>query len=156
MADKHHVNLEDLDRREFAGADLRGFLAQYPNSAILDEIHRIPMLLSYLQSLVDNDSRKGLFILTGSQQFGLRDHLAQTLTGRVGLLELLQLSLSELSHKTKQVTLAEQLWLGGYPRIRIWHSQAAFGRESSAQTAFFVPLLQDSAHRQRWKKGPVR
>lgn len=119
MADKPYVNLEDLDQREFAGTDPRGFLDQYPNGAILDEIHRVPTLLSYLQSLVDNDGRKGLFILTGSQQFGLRDHLAQTLAGRVGLLELLPLSLSELSYRTKPVTLAEQLWLGGYPRIRI-------------------------------------
>jgi uncharacterized protein len=109
VADKHHVNLKDLDRREVAGTDPRGFLAQYLNGAILDEIHRVPTLHSYLQSLVDNDSRKGLFILTGSQQFGLRDHLAQTVTGRFGLLELLKLSLSELSHKIKQVTLAEQL-----------------------------------------------
>lgn len=119
MADKAYITLEELDQREFAGTDPRGFLSQYPDGAIFDEIHHVPTLLSYLQTMVDNDRRKGLFILTGSQQFGLRDHLAQTLAGRVGLLELLPLSLSELFRRNEPVTLAEQLWLGGYPRIRI-------------------------------------
>ena len=119
MTEKTYTTLEDLDRREFALTDPRGFLGQYPDGAILDEIHHAPLLLSYLQTLVDRGSRKGLFVLTGSQQFGLRDHLAQTLAGRVGLLELLPLSMTELSAANEPITLAEQLWLGGYPRIRI-------------------------------------
>lgn len=119
-ATKPYVTLEDPDQRLFASSDPRGFLGQYPDGAILDEIHHVPSLLSYLQTLVDNDPRKGLFILTGSQQFGLRDHLAQTLAGRVGLLELLPLSLDELQQNAEMAnSLAEQLWRGGYPRIRI-------------------------------------
>lgn len=119
MNEKTYTTLENLDRREFALTDPRGFLGQYPDGAILDEIHHAPLRLSYLQTLVDRDSRKGLFILAGYQQFGLRDHLAQTLAGRVGLLELLPLSMTELSAANEPITLAEQLWLGGYPRIRI-------------------------------------
>src|SRR6056297_26665 len=66
--DKAYVLLEDLDTREFARNDPRGFLAQYPDGAILDEVQRCPDLLSYLQGVVDRDPRPGHFILTGSQQ----------------------------------------------------------------------------------------
>jgi hypothetical protein len=48
--------------------DPRGFLAQYPDGAVLDEIQRAPDLVSYIQPMVDEDLRDGLFILTGIQQ----------------------------------------------------------------------------------------
>lgn len=71
FSEKPYVSLEELDQRDFATEDPRGFLHQFPNGAILDEVQRCPDLFSYLQSIVDNDGRPGLFILTGSQQFGL-------------------------------------------------------------------------------------
>jgi hypothetical protein len=46
FADKTYVSLEDLDRRQFAIDDSRGFLAQYPSGAILDDVQRCPMLFS--------------------------------------------------------------------------------------------------------------
>jgi len=66
---KPYVNLESPDIREFARDDPRGFLASYPDGAILDEIQRVPQLVSYLQPLIDERKTPGLFILTGSQQF---------------------------------------------------------------------------------------
>jgi predicted AAA+ superfamily ATPase len=116
--DKAYVLLEDLDTRQFAQDDPRGFLAQYPSGAILDEVQRCPDLLSYLQGIVDRDPRPGLFVLTGSQQFSLLSGLSQTLAGRVALLPLLPFSLGAL-HGARQVpeTLAQLLWQGGYPPI---------------------------------------
>ena len=64
--DKTYVSLEDLDERGFAEEDPRGFLERFPDGAILDEVQRVPSLFSYLQTLVDQDGRTGLFILTGS------------------------------------------------------------------------------------------
>ncbi|NOT20678.1 MAG: AAA family ATPase, partial [Sideroxydans sp.] len=69
--DKPYRSLEDPDQREFALGDPRGFLAQFPDGAILDEVQRTPELFSYLQTRMDADRRMGLFILTGSQQFSL-------------------------------------------------------------------------------------
>jgi hypothetical protein len=116
--DKPYVLLEDLDTRQFAQDDPRGFLAQYPHGAILDEVQRCPDLLSYLQGIVDRDPRPGLFVLTGSQQFSLLSGLSQTLAGRVALLPLLPFSLGAL-HRAQRVpeTLAQLLWQGGYPPI---------------------------------------
>jgi len=48
------VSLEDLDTREFAETDPRGFIADYPSETIIDEVQRVPSLLSYLQTHSDN------------------------------------------------------------------------------------------------------
>jgi hypothetical protein len=58
---KPYANLESPDIREFAIYDPRGFLSQYPDRAILDEMQRSPDLVSYIQPMVDSDSREGAF-----------------------------------------------------------------------------------------------
>ena len=96
FSEKPYVSLEDLDQRAFAREDPRGFLDRYPDGAILDEVQNSPDLFSYLQTRVDQENRMGLFVLTGSQQFGLLSGVSQSLAGRVALLTLLPLSLSEI------------------------------------------------------------
>ncbi len=116
--DKRYVSLEDLDEREFADQDPRGFLARFPDGAILDEAQRCPNLFSYLQTRVDAEKRMGLFVLTGSQQFGLMSNITQTLAGRVGLIQLLPFSLQELQAANAPVlSLDDVLWRGMYPPI---------------------------------------
>jgi hypothetical protein len=110
-----YVNLEALDTRAYASEDPRGFLRQFPDGAILDEVQHVPALFSYLQVEVDADKRPGRFVLTGSQQFGLRDGIAQSLAGRVGLLELLPFGLAETPGEA--LCLNETLLRGGFPRI---------------------------------------
>ena len=88
-------SLEAPDVRLQALEDPRGFLAS-GNPMIIDEVQRAPDLLSYIQVLVDEDSRPGRFILTGSQNLLLMESVSQTLAGRVALLNLLPLSISEL------------------------------------------------------------
>ncbi len=116
--DKPYVLLEDLDTRMFAHDDPRGFLAQFPDGAILDEVQRCPDLFSYLQGIVDQDQRPGLFVLTGSQQFSLHTGISQSLAGRVAILTLLPFSLNSL-HGTKfePESLAGLLWKGCYPPL---------------------------------------
>ena len=116
--DKRYVSLEDLDEREFADQDPRGFLARFPDGAILDEAQRCPNLFSYLQTRVGAEKRMGLFVLTGSQQFGLMSSITQTLAGRVGLIQLLPFSLQELqAANTPILSLDDVLWRGMYPPI---------------------------------------
>ena len=122
FADKPYVSLEDFDVRHRAEMDPRGFLAQFPDGAVLDEVQRLPSLLSYLQGLVDERQRMGDFVLTGSEQFGLRAGLSQSLAGRVAHLELLPLSLAELAAtKPSPPDLMEVMWRGAYPAL---HAQA--------------------------------
>lgn len=114
---KPYVSLEDPDVRDFALSDPRGFLARYPDGAVLDEAQRCPELFSYLQTLVDGDRRMGLFVLTGSQQFGLLAGISQSLAGRVGLVHLLPFSLGELAEAGQAPDLDALLWQGLYPGI---------------------------------------
>jgi len=116
--DKPYASLEDPDLREAAESDPRGFLARFPDGAILDEAQRCPTLFSYLQSLVDRSQRPGMFLLTGSQQFGLLSGITQSLAGRVALTVLLPFSLAELKASALAPQAIDPLLLtGGYPPI---------------------------------------
>lgn len=114
--DLPYVSLEGPDERAFATEDPRGFLARFPDGALLDEVQRVPDLLSWLQGLVDERAVMGRFILTGSQQPELMSHMAQSLAGRVGRVELLPLSGAELGREgLLGQTLDDTLYRGGYP-----------------------------------------
>ena len=116
--DRPYVSMEALDMREFARGDPRGFLAQYVDGAIFDEIQHVPELLNYLQGEVDARPEPGRFVLTGSQHFGLSQSISQSLAGRCGILVLLPPSLEELrAFPTAPVDLYAVLWQGAYPRI---------------------------------------
>ena len=115
---KPYVSLEDPDQLDFAQTDPRRFLGQFSQGAVLDEVQRCPILFSYLQRIVDDANQAGLFILTGSQQFGFRATMTQTLAGRIGLIHLLPFSYSELSSAgATTTTLDEILYKGFYPPV---------------------------------------
>lgn len=117
---KKYVTLEDLDYREYAHRDPRGFLSEYSGGVIIDEIQRVPSLLSYIQGIVDENNIKGEFILTGSSQLALTKNVSQSLAGRTALLKLFPFSYTEIYSKTKPTTpstLDEVLYSGFYPRI---------------------------------------
>jgi len=115
---KKYANLEFPDVRSMALEDPRGFLKQFPEGGILDEIQRAPQLLSYIQPLVDEmDPKRGIFILTGSHQVELQEAISQSLAGRTALLTLLPMTLSELTESGFHLPLDEWLLKGGYPRI---------------------------------------
>ena len=115
--EKPYVNLEALDSQEMAKADPRGFLDRFPDGVILDEIQRVPELLSYIQVIVDEKDEKGMFILTGSHQLELQQAISQSLAGRTALLTLLPMSLTELYQAGFELSLDQALFQGGYPRI---------------------------------------
>ena len=116
--DKPYVSLENPDIKEQAEDDPKTFLARFPGGAILDEVQRTPHLFSYLQQILDDSKKKGLFILTGSNQFLLQESISQTLAGRVAYIELLPYSLQEIQlATTKKLTLENILFTGAYPAI---------------------------------------
>lgn len=116
---KPYVSLENIDIRLFAETDPRGFLNRYSTGAIIDEVQRVPIILNYLQEILDNTEEDGLFILTGSNNLLLQDSISQSLAGRVGYLELLPLSTSEIYEFPNRQTLSNQnlIFHGGYPEI---------------------------------------
>lgn len=114
---KPYVNLESPDVRQFALDDPRGFLNQYRDGAIFDEIQRAPGLVSYLQPLVDDDPREGRYILTGSQQFEVSNTINQSLAGRTALLKLLPFSIEEIRSRFPLPAVDALLYHGFYPRL---------------------------------------
>lgn len=115
---KPYVSLENPDTLEFATSDPRGFLSQFKSGAILDEVQRAPQLFSYLQQVLDETKKKGLFILTGSNNFLLQQNITQTLSGRIAYIQLLPLSLQELKESKKIKTgYTWHILSGGYPEV---------------------------------------
>ena len=125
--DLEYVNLEAPDRREFAQSDPRGFLSRLGEGAVLDEIQRVPELLSYLQVLADEAQRNSLFVLTGSEQFRLSEAIGQSLAGRTALLRLLPFSIAELRQAGASDGVDDVLYSGFYPRI---HDQGLEPRQA--------------------------
>jgi len=95
-----YVSLELPDQRAFALEDPRGFLDQFDERVILDEVQQAPELFSYIQSSVDETPDAGRFILTGSQNFLLAEKISQTLAGRTYISHLLPLAQTEISGRT--------------------------------------------------------
>jgi len=117
---KHtYVSLEDLDKRTFARTDPRRFLQDHTSDAgiILDEIQHVPELLSYIQTIIDRENKKGFFIITGSQNLLVNEAVSQTLAGRIALLTLFPLSINELDQAELLTEKIENfVFMGNYPR----------------------------------------
>jgi predicted AAA+ superfamily ATPase len=116
--DKPYVSLETPDEREFAATDPRSFLARWPDGAIIDEVQHVPQLFSWIQTDVDACGQMGRYVLTGSQNFALMSHITQSLAGRSALVQLLPLSIAELSSAGQlPADLDAMLLRGGYPAL---------------------------------------
>lgn len=108
--------MEDLDIRQAVKLDPKGFLSQFQNGVIIDEVQHVPELLSYIQGIVDlNPGRK--FFLTGSSQFALLHTVTQSLAGRSAVFELLPLSLAEISTLDADLSTDNLMYNGFYPAI---------------------------------------
>lgn len=114
--DYRYISLEDPDQQLRASDDPRGFLKEYDYKVIFDEAQRVPSLFSYLQTIVDEDRLPGRYILSGSQNFLLRQNIPQSLAGRVGITRLFPLDIRELLQaNSKTNTYEEGIFKGFYP-----------------------------------------
>ena len=131
--DYDRFSLEDLDVRSFAQKDPIAFLSQTENGLILDEVQKVPELLSYIQGIVDeNPNRK--FILSGSSNFTLINSISQSLAGRVGMFDLLPMSLAESLEPYREKSLDEILFNGLYPAVCSGKNIAKFYYPSYVRT----------------------
>ena len=112
-----YVSLENFDVRQMAQADPTGFLKSFSAPVIFDEIQRVPELLSYIQTIVDQDKSCGQYILTGSHQPLLNEGVTQSLAGRTGILRLLPLSITELRSAGIELERDQYLYQGFMPRL---------------------------------------
>ena len=117
---KPYVSLENPDERLLAETDPRGFLSRFPNGALLDEMQRVPLLLNYLQEILDTSKQDGLFVLTGSNNILFQESISQSLAGRVGVVDMLPLCFRELPDGAS-LSMNSFIRLGGYPEIHALH-----------------------------------
>lgn len=134
-----YVSLDDGMIRILAKSDPVLFFQTYKPPIIIDEIQYAPELFSQIKILCDNSEEKGLFWLTGSQQYSMMKNVRETLAGRIGIMELYSLSkdekegvlfdaeldfslesLLERQKTTKKndiVDVFEHIWRGGMPQV---------------------------------------
>ncbi len=135
--DRKYVTFDDVDLRLLAKEDPKGFLDRFSPPVLLDEVQYVPSLLSYIKMVIDErrfsdpDNAKGMFWLTGSQQFELMKGVSDSLAGRIGIFDMGGISQAELAGRgnlpfTPEVPLAEgkrpgvmelfrSIWQGPYP-----------------------------------------
>jgi hypothetical protein len=116
--DKPYVNFENPSTQHEAELNPEVFLKQYRYGAVFDEVQRVPHIFRYLQEILDNNSKRGQFILTGSNNFLLQEQVSQSLAGRAGYLSLLPFSYAELVNaKLAEKEVSKHILTGGYPEI---------------------------------------
>lgn len=112
-----YYSLEQPDIRRRFESDPVSALGTFPSKLIIDEVQRLPELLSYIQVIVDENRMPGQFILTGSAQFELLESVTQSLAGRTSIIKLFPFSCSEAYDNFKETEINNVLIHGFYPRI---------------------------------------
>jgi uncharacterized protein len=115
---KPYISFENPLLQKEADENIELFMKQYTKGAIFDEVQRVPDVFRQLQGMLDTNTKRGQFILTGSNNFLLQEQISQSLAGRAGYVELLPLSYAELQ-KAKLATdnINHHILMGGYPEI---------------------------------------
>ncbi|MGC8764840.1 MAG: ATP-binding protein [Brevinematia bacterium] len=112
-----YINLEDIPLRERIKAEPEKFLRQYSEGLIIDEFQKFPELTSFIQVIVDEKRKNGLYILTGSQSFDSMMYISQSLAGRTAIFTLLPFSYEEISHLLDTEELNNIMLKGFYPKL---------------------------------------
>ncbi|MCL2321930.1 MAG: ATP-binding protein [Oscillospiraceae bacterium] len=93
---RKYVTLDDPDIRLLAKSDPALFMQRFTPPILIDEVQYAPEILPYIKMSVDSSGKKGDFWLTGSQAFHMMKNVSESLAGRVGIVNLLGLSSSEI------------------------------------------------------------
>ena len=109
-------SMKDLYVRAFAEQDPVAFLNQHKEGMFIDEVQKVPVLLDYIQGIVDDDPSRR-FVLTGSSNLELLQGLTESLPGRAGVYELLPMSMEETAEQIADKNTNQLLYDGLYPAI---------------------------------------
>ena len=136
-----YISFDDPMEERSAKTDPKTFIELHPNPCFFDEVQYVPDLFRYLKIEIDRNRRNGMFFLTGSQQFALMEKATESLSGRIGIVQLYPLSAREIRNDsfsehfipTKEFILNrnkalqhlafsvkdtwERIFLGGYPEV---------------------------------------
>ena len=104
-----YVSMDDTDVRALARTDPKMFFMRFKPPIIIDEVQYAPELFPYIKVMCDNTDERGLFWLTGSQQYSMMKNVIESLAGRVGIMNLYPLSFNEVNGVTFDKPLAFSL-----------------------------------------------
>ena len=99
IADEKSVlstTFDDIAEEQFAKTDPKTFLELHSYPYLFDEVQYVPELFRGLKIEIDKDRHNGMYYLTGSQQFKLMEKATESLSGRIGIVQLYPLSLREI------------------------------------------------------------
>jgi predicted AAA+ superfamily ATPase len=136
-AARNYVSLDTIEYQQMAKQDPQRILERHGTPLLIDEIQYAPQLLPYIKAIVDREKKKGLFWITGSQQFNLMANVTESLAGRVGILNLQGFSQTEKDNMpdsvpflpVKKLLIAKEknnhmtegifkrIWKGSYPAL---------------------------------------
>jgi uncharacterized protein len=91
-----YLTLDDVTLREAATMDPQGFVQHKYSTLIIDEIQRVPSLLIAIKKNVDEDTRPGQYLLTGSANIQSIPSVQESLAGRITKIRLGTLSQGEM------------------------------------------------------------
>ena len=94
--DRKYISFDDPVLREETKREPGLFFRNNKPPMILDEVQYISELFPYIKIECDRSENRGLFQLTGSQQYHLMKNVSESLAGRIAILELAGLSLREM------------------------------------------------------------
>jgi len=132
---EHYLSLDDIATYQSAKTDPKGFVLSLPDPVIIDEVQRVPELFVAIKEQIDLDRRAGRFVLTGSSNLQGFKQLSDSLAGRIGIIDLYALNLSELWQTKYNVleqlfaddmlqttatypNVSENVLLGGFPEVQ--------------------------------------
>ena len=117
--EKRYISLDDKTIRELATANPIDFLLAFPDGAIIDEAQKVPEIFDAVKYHIDQGSfMSGKFILTGSNQFNLKQNMTDSLAGRAAFLKLLPFSIEELKQgNVLGNNVYEAIFKGCYPPL---------------------------------------
>lgn len=131
--DFKEYSMKDVHIREYALNDPVAFLQQTTEGMFIDEIQKAPVLMEYIQGIVDHHPERK-FLLTGSSNFELMRDLSESLAGRSGVFELLPMSMSETAPQREGKSLDHQIFNGMYPAVIAGKNTARFFYPSYVKT----------------------
>ncbi len=91
--------LDDLTLRQAAANDPHGFVKRKTSTLIIDEVQRVPDLLPAIKKAVDEDTRPGQYLLTGSANIQALPGVQESLAGRITKLRLRPLNQGEQQNR---------------------------------------------------------
>ena len=132
-----YISMDNTMARALAKSDPVLFFQTYKPPIIIDEIQKAPELFEQIKIMCDESEERGLFWLTGSQQYKMMTNIRETLAGRIGILELYSMSKNEIEglvfpneldfslpcllarqqlvNKNDIIDIFDHIWRGGMP-----------------------------------------